>query len=125
MKAGLQIKHPTEIALADCHRLPQGTTFNNRKEKLTRPIIIKLINAMDKRRIFTNLHNLKPYNQQRRLSQQSAVYVTEHLPKQFQEERKQLLPRFKEAKRLSKKTFWNAEDGHYALYIDNIKVKLH
>ena len=80
---------------------------------------------MDKRRIFTNLHNLKPYNQQRRLSQQSAVYVTEHLPKQFQEERKQLLPRFKEAKRLSKKTFWKAEDGHYALYIDNIKVKLH
>ena len=54
-----------------------------------------------------------------------AVYVTEHLPKQFQEERKQLLPRFKEAKRLSKKTFWKAEDGHYALYIDNIMVKLH
>ena len=125
IKAGLQIKDPTEIALADCHRLPQGTTFSNRKEKLTWPIIIKLINAMDKRRIFTNLHNLKPYNQQRRLSQQSAVYVTEHLPKQFQEERKQLLPRFKEVKRLSKKTFWKAEDGHYALYIDNIKVKLH
>ena len=125
MKAVLQIKDLSEIALADCHRLPQSTIFNNRKEKLTRPIIIKLINALDKRRIFRNLHNLKPYNQQRCLSQQSAVYVTEHLPKQFQEERKQLLPRFKEAKRLSKKIFWKTEDGHYALYIDNIKVKLH
>ena len=124
MKAGLQIKDPIEIALADCHRLPQSTIFNNRKEKLTRPIIIKLINAMDKRRIFRNLHNLKPYNQLRRLSQQSAVYVTEYLPKQFQEERKQLLPRFNEAKRLSKKTFWKAEDGHYALYIDKISWEL-
>ena len=57
---------------------------------------------MDKRQIFRNLQNLKPFNQQRRLSQQSAIYVTEHLPKQFQEERKQLLPRFKEAKRLQK-----------------------
>ena len=103
MKADLQIKDPTKIALAVCHRLSQSTIFNNKKEKLTRPIIIKLINAMDRRRISRNLHNLKPYNQQRRLSQQSTVYVTEHLPKQFQEERKQLLPRFKEAKRLIKK----------------------
>ena len=53
----------------------------------------------------------KPYNQKRRLFQQNAVYVTQHLSKLFQEERKQLLPRFKEAKRLSKKIFWMAEDG--------------
>ena len=32
MKAGLQIKNPTEFALADCHRLPQSPMFNNRKE---------------------------------------------------------------------------------------------
>ena len=57
---------------------------------------------MDKHRVFRNLHNLKPCNQLRRLSQQRTAYVTEHLPIQFQEERKQLLPRFKEAKRLSK-----------------------
>ena len=83
MKAGLKIKDQTDITLADCHRLPKSPMFNNRKEKLTGPIIIELVNAMDKRRILKNLHNLKPYNQQRRVSQQSAVYVTEHLPKKF------------------------------------------
>ena len=40
MKAGLKIKDRTDITLADCHRLPQSPMFNNRKEKLTRPIII-------------------------------------------------------------------------------------
>ena len=46
IKAGLQIKNPTEIVLVDCHRLPQSPMFNNRKEKLTRSlIIIKLVNA--------------------------------------------------------------------------------
>ena len=60
MKAGLQIKHPSEIALAVCYRLPQSPMFNNQIEKLTRPVIIKLVNAMGKRRIFRNLHNLKP-----------------------------------------------------------------
>ena len=58
---------------------------------------------MDKRRIFRNLHNLKPYNQQRRLFQQSAVYVTEHLPKQFQEKRKQLCQVSKKLKDYPKK----------------------
>jgi len=31
---------------------------------------------------------------------------------------------FKEARRLYKKTFWRAENGHYALYVNNIKVEL-
>ena len=40
MKAGLQIKDATEIALADCHRFPQSPMFNNRKEKLTSNFLI-------------------------------------------------------------------------------------
>ena len=55
---------------------------------------------MDKRRIFGNLHNL---NQQRRLSQQIAVYITEHLPKQFQENHKQLLHVSQKLKEYQKK----------------------
>jgi len=57
------------------------------------------MNVADKRKIYENLKNLKIYNQNRRASKQSTVYVTEHLPMQFQQERKMLLPYFKKGKR--------------------------
>ena len=50
MKASLQVKNPTEIGLANCHQLPQSPMFSNRNEKLTWPIIIKLVNVTDKLR---------------------------------------------------------------------------
>ena len=53
-----------------------------------------------------------------------TVYITEHLPKLFQEERKLLMPYFKKARSLKQKTNWRAENGHYCLYIDNIKVDI-
>ena len=85
-----------------------------------RPIVIKLTNVIDKRKIFNNLKNLKTFNDERRRNNQSSIYITEHLPKQFQIERKLLLPFFKEAKRRKQKTSWKAENGHYFLYIDGI-----
>ena len=66
---------------------------------------------MDKRRIFRNLHNLKVYNQQRRLSQPSAVSVTKNLLKQFQEKRKQLLHVSKKLKDYPKKTSGRQKTG--------------
>ena len=121
MKRGLQIKDPSATMLADYHRLPQHPVLKN-GIKVNRTIIIKLTNSNDKRLIFGSLKNLKQLNNARKLNQQNSVYITEHLPKQFQLERKALLPAFKKAKALKKKSSWRPENGHYCLYIDNVKV---
>ena len=102
MKRGLQIKGLSAIMLADYHRLPQRPVLKN-GIKVNRSIIIKLTNSNNKRLIFGSLKNLKQFNNARKLNQQNSVYITEHLPKQFQLERKALLPAFKEAKALKKK----------------------
>ena len=62
MKDGLKISDPMTIQLADYHRLPQHKNGN----RVNRPIILKLRNAADKRRIFNNVKNLKNYNEERR-----------------------------------------------------------
>ena len=120
---GLKISDPSSIPLVDYHRLPQKPVYKN-DHKINRPIIIKVTNASDKRRIFNNLTKLKSYNAKRRELNLGTVYVTEHLPKLFQEERKLLLPFFKKAKFMKQKTAWKAENGHYHLLIDDIKVEL-
>ena len=102
MKRGLQIKYPSAIMLADYQRLLQHPVLKN-GIKVNRPIIIKLTNSNDKRLIFGSLKNLKQFNNARKLNQQNSVYIAEHLPKQFQLERKALLPAFKKAKALKKK----------------------
>ena len=66
MKEGLNIANPSQIALADYHRLRQQTTYKN-KVKVYRPIIVKATNAFDKNLIFSNLKNLKAHNARRRL----------------------------------------------------------
>ena len=121
MKDGLLIDDPSTISLADYHRLPQQPISRNNHE-VHRPIIIKLANSTDKKLIFTKLKNLKKYNEIRKSVDKKPHYVTEHLPKQFQQERKALLPQFKEAKRMKKKVSWRAENGHYCLYVNNVKV---
>ena len=73
--------------------------------------------------IYSKLKNLKYYNEARKSQNKRPHYITEHLPKQFQLERKVLLPHFKEARRLNKKTSWKAENGHYNMYIDNAKFQ--
>ena len=120
MKHGLQIKDPSAIMLADYHRLPQHLVLKN-GIKVNRSIIIKLINLNNKRLIINSLKNLKQFNNARKLNKQNSVYITEHLPKQFQLDPKALLPTFKKAKALKKKTSWRGENGHYCLYIDNVK----
>ena len=83
---------------------------------------------MDKHKIMSNLSNLKAYNLARQNEPQTAatlprfpksVYITEHLPKEFQEQRKRLLPRFKEAKKSGQKTKWAITNGSYCLYVDD------
>ena len=122
MKDGLHIFDPKSLPLANYHRLPQRPIFKFGR-KTTRPIIIKLTNVADKRKIFGNLKNLKSYNDSRKALNLNPVFVTEHLPKKFRQERKLPLPEFKEARRINRKTVWRAEKGNYVLYIDGIKVQ--
>ena len=121
MKDGLLIIDPSMISLADFHRLPQQPIFRNNC-KVHRSNIIKLTNSTDKKLIFTKLKNLKKYNEIRKSVDKKPHYIIEHLPKQFQVERKALLSQFKEAKRMKKKVSWRAENGHFCLYINNVKV---
>ena len=119
---GLQIKEPRTMEYIDCHRLPQRPIFKN-NIKVNRPVIKKLAKEIDRRIIFSKLKNLKYYNEARKSQNKRLHYITEDLPKQFQVERKVLLPHFKGARRLNKKTSWKAENGHYNLYIDNVKFQ--
>ena len=54
----------------------------------------------------------------------TSTYITDHLPAKFQEQRKLLLPHYKEAKKDKKKTIWKALDDDYPLFIDNKQVDL-
>ena len=57
MKDGLHISDPTSFPLADYHRLLQKPLFKN-GIKVTRPIVIELTCAPDKRRIFKKSYDL-------------------------------------------------------------------
>ena len=102
--AGLLIQEPESVAFVNCHGLPQRSVFRGSVKK-SRPIIVKLTNVMDKRLIFRSLEYLRRYNETRRSLNLDSVYTSEHLPKQFQDERKTLLPMYKEAKKCDKKAY--------------------
>ena len=116
LREGLKLD-PSTVNLDDIHRLPQGP---HRTGKI-RPIIIKMATNMDKQKIYSSLKNLKNYNTARssNANDSSPVFVTDHLPKLFQNQKKALIPHFKEARSQNKKTYWKAENGQYHLYINN------
>ena len=72
----------------------------------------------DKNVIFKNAKSLKEYNNhlKEENSTNPTVYITEHLPHKFQQQRKLLLPQFKEAKKKKQKAVWKALDGNYTLF---------
>ena len=126
---GLKLE-PNSISLVDIHRLPQHPIMRQEK-KVTRPIIIKLSNARDKKTILDSLVKLKKFNENKQHSLQdstsqsgkSMVYVSEHLPKEFYEQKKQLMPRFKQARSNGDKTRWSAIDGAYRLFVNGKMVE--
>jgi len=109
--------------ISDIHRLPQHPVYKD-NEKVNRPIIIKLANQFNKQLFLKSLKNLKDYNKNRLISNPHArkVYVTEHLPKSLQDQKKKLLPRFKEAREENKRASFKVEGTKYCLYINNLKV---
>ena len=50
------------------------------------------------------------------------TYITDHLPAKFQEQRKLLLPYYKEAKKNKKKNMWKAIDRNYTLFINKFSI---
>ena len=51
LKKRLKINDPNDIELVDIHRLPQNPLIKNR-QRVIRPVVIKLVNIQDKSRIF-------------------------------------------------------------------------
>ena len=49
------------------------------------------------------------------------MYVTEHLPKLFQEQKKSLLSQFTEAKMKKLTTAWRIVNGSYCIFVENEK----
>ena len=73
LKEGLDLD-PDSITLVDAHRLPQRPIVKHGR-RITRTIIIKLANALDKKKIMTNLKRLKTYNEARRSVQDSNLSI--------------------------------------------------
>ena len=119
LKNGLKINDPDKIELVDIHRLPQHPAKKN-----GRFIIVKLFTKNDKNLIFKFLKNLKFYNIARKVEDNTTpyIYVTEHLPKKFQDQRNRLLPIFNEARKNNQKTIWKATDGNYTLFVDGKRI---
>ena len=125
LKDGLKIDEPDDIEFVDIHRLPQNP-ISSKGKAINRPIIVKLLTLEDKNLIFKSTRNLKDFNEKRKRDDKTSppIYVTEHLPKKFQEQRKLLLPYYKEAKLKKQKTFWKALDGNYVLFVNGEKVEI-
>ena len=113
--------NPEIIKPVDLQRLPQHPVTRNGK-KITRPIIVKLNSVSEKYSILNRLKQLKPFNQERRQRNTPTVYVTDHLPQLYQQQRKRLLPVFNEARSQNRKTSWRIINGEYCLFVDNVKV---
>ena len=130
---GLQVD-PTKIQLVDIHRLPQHPVSRSGK-RVTQSIIIKLANAMDKQTIMANLKHLKPYNEALKRFDHEArtnyktetmkpkkVFVAEHLPQKFYEQKMNLMSKFKEAREAADRTRWGVSNGSYCLFKNDNKV---
>ena len=118
---------PTLISVIDVHRLPQQPIFRN-EAKVTRPIIVKFQNATDKAKVTKSLKNLKIYNQQLKSSSSniSYVYVSDHLPKPFEAQRKKLMPQFKMARKQNKKVYWQIDESiNSFLFPHSITLETH
>ena len=121
----LQIAEPSSISLVDIPRLPQRPSPVEFGKTKARPIIAKLATQDDKNWIYQPLQFLKFYNHQEVNPYTGKcypnVYITDHLPREFEKQRTLLLPLFKAARKDKKKNSWRAENGKYNLYIEGQK----
>ena len=122
LKAGLDLD-ASAVSLVDIHRLPQRSVTKNGK-RVDRPIVIKVATVMDKARITGSLRKLKMFNEGRKKDDPntSYVFVTDHLPKRFELQKKKLITQFNEVRKNRQKTAWKIINGDYCLFINDSKV---
>ena len=94
---------PDDIDVVDLHRLPQHP-IRREGRKMNRLIIFKVLTTFDKEFIYQNIAKLKEFNE----DGDSTVFVTDHLPKFFYNQKKVLLPELHAAKRDKKNRFVGA-----------------
>ena len=111
------------IPIVDLHRLPEFSTQKNYKHRTSRPIIVKLQTAFDKRLIFSQLGKLK--NLTNNTKESHPVFLTNHLPKLHYKQKKSLMEKFKAAKRAEERVRWGVSEGECCLYVNNVKYRPH
>ena len=79
MKEGLKIQVLSNIVMSDFPRLSRKLLFNNEGQRISRPVMIKLTSASDKRLIFSLAKKLRARNDLRRQENLWPQYITEHL----------------------------------------------
>jgi len=82
------------------------------------------MNVFDKYQFTQNLKILKFYNETRTATRRTApyVFVTDHLQKELQKQKRELIPLFKAARKNKQKTEWKLLDSEYCLFIEGIRV---
>ena len=127
LENGLKISR-SQIKVIDIHRLPQRPLFKQGYQ-VCRSIIVILGSVFDKQLILSSCKNLKAYNgnlfHDGKLTngkQSRTIYVTEHLPKTFVNQKKLLLPSFNKARKEKKQAYWRIDHGQYCLFVDNEKI---
>ena len=106
------------IKIVDLHRLPPRTICKAGKA-ITRPIIVNLLAKFDKDKIFKNINRLKQYNNQTK----SRLFITDHLPKLFYNQKKKLMPEHEVAKEDGHSVRWASYDGDYCLYVNEKLIR--
>ena len=71
-----------------------------------------------------SLLQLKAYNHKRGelATTNLSIFISEHLPKEFQNHKKSLMPKFKEAREENKSTYRKAVDGKYCLFVEDSRI---
>ena len=73
-----------------------------------------------------SLPKLKAYNLKRGelAITNLSIFISDHLPKEFQNHKKSLMSKFKEAREENKSTYWKAVDCEYCLFVEDTKISL-
>ena len=97
----LKIPNSERITIVDCHRLPLNKgTYTGTK---IRPIIVRFLTVQDKKTVFEKATaNLKQYN----TANEQTCYITGHLPRSMQLQRKRLQKLHKKARAEKIHTQW-------------------
>ena len=115
LQNGLKISNFHAVAVADVHRLSQHPITKNGKH-ITPSIIVKFTSYSDESMIMRSLKNLEEFNQERKRtfgSETNYVYVTEHLSRELQQQKKKLLSACKEVKQNKQRTVWRIEKAKF------------